>query len=131
MNRIDLIGNLGRDAEVKQFGERFLLSFNIATTETYRKKNGEEVTNTVWCRCSRWFNASPKVAQYLTKGTQVYVSGKASVSAYKSKEGEAMANLDVAFQELKLLGSKPTEKNQPAPQPAKADYSEQEDDLPF
>jgi len=101
MNNCTLIGNLGKDAEVKQFNDRYKISFSIATSE--KRKNGDR---TDWHNINYWSNSN-KVAEYLTKGKKVAVSG-----AYRTDKTDKgyYSYLD-AFR-LELLGTNNGNDNQ-------------------
>ena len=95
MNNVTLTGRLGKDAEVKQHGERYLITFSIATSE--KRRDGER---TDWHNVKYW-TSSDKVAQCLTKGTQVAVSG-----AYRNDQHEGKYFYFVDAYRVELLGSK-------------------------
>lgn len=118
MIRIDVTGNLGQDAEVREIKGHKYHSFSIAHNE---KRAGRDITT--WVRCLKRVSENDKLGQYLKKGTQVLVSGMPYASAYM-RANEPTADLNVFVNTLELLGSKPTAN---APQPT-ADGG---DDLPF
>lgn len=102
-----LVGNLGRDAEVKQVGDSKVIEFSVAHNERKRDPNtGDFVKETVWVRCSLWRreDQSTNVANYLTKGTAVYVEGDLKTRAYTDREGNQRASIDVRVRNLELIG---------------------------
>ena len=88
LNRTEIIGRVGADAEVKDFPTSQLISFSVAVSESYTNKQGEKVTNTTWVECSRWTN-NVSIAQYIKKGDLIYVEGKMNNRAYLGSDGEA------------------------------------------
>lgn len=74
MNKQEIIGFIGQDAEVKDYNQNQVINFSVAVTEGYTNKStGEKITNTIWFECAKWGN-NTQIAQYLKKGTQVYIS---------------------------------------------------------
>jgi single-strand DNA-binding protein len=102
-----LIGHLGRDAEIREFGNRSVISFNVAHSERYMDRELNTMRErTTWVRCSYWRDPDKVgVAQYLKKGTQVFVEGMISAQAYTDKDGQMQASLDLRVDRLELLGS--------------------------
>ena len=140
MNRLEIIGHIGNDAEVKDLGSNQVINFSVAVSETYlNKTTNEKVTSTMWFECAKWGN-NTSVAQYLKKGTQVYVSGKPNNRAWVNEQGEAKFVNGINVFDIQLLGSR-QESNQStqtnvatttAPQSQPNDPQNQEsDDLPF
>lgn len=117
MIKLQLIGNLGRDAAVRQIENEQAISFNVAVNEKYTNKQGVKVENTQWVECTIWRKSteSVKIAEFLKKGTQVFIEGKPSVDTYKNKEGLTVATLKVRVLNVELLGGS---KNQDAAAPA-------------
>lgn len=88
LNKITLIGNLGRDPEIKYINETNpVAKFSLATTESYKDKNGEWVDNTEWHNIVAWRYLAEKAAKNLKKGMQVYVEGKVTYRNYDDKDG--------------------------------------------
>jgi len=141
MLRLQIIGNIGRDAELRTLDSgSTAISFNVAVTEKYKDRAGQMVENTTWVNCTKWVQAggSTKIADYLKKGTRVLVEGKPSARAYAANSGEAKAQLELRVELIELLGGSPQGSTQPArtagpaqttPSPAVDD--EVTDDLPF
>ena len=104
---MQLIGRLGGDAEVRDVNSTKVISFNVAHTEKYMDRKTNQMTEkTVWVRCSMWRDADKiKVADYLKKGTQVYVEGTPSSNAYLNKAGEMNASLECRVNKIEILGS--------------------------
>lgn len=66
MQRTEIIGFCGQDAEVKDFGENQVINFSVAVSESYTNRQGEKVSNTTWYECAKWGN-NTAIAQYLKK----------------------------------------------------------------
>jgi single-strand DNA-binding protein len=133
MIKTQLIGRLGSDAEVTttQSGTR-LMKLNIAVDMSYRNKDGEKVDRTVWVRATQWnIKENATLQNYLKKGTQIYVEGEPSSSAYTNKDGAVVGALELKVSEIKLLGSKEASAT-PVATPANIPgAAEESDDVPF
>lgn len=139
MQETNIIGRLGSDAEIKDFDNgKQVINFNVAVSEKYKSAAGEIVENTYWYNCAWWMN-NTKIANYLKKGTQVFVRGNCSARAYL-KEGNAIGVLELRVRELTLLGSSNNTNNSTSPQntnnnaptnSAAHNFETEENDLPF
>lgn len=107
MLKMTVIGNLGRDAEIREAGSARVISFAVAHSEKYRdRQTNMMVEKTVWVNCSYWRDPDKTgVAQYLTKGKKVYVEGTPSSRAYTDRDGNMRASLDLRVLNLELLSS--------------------------
>lgn len=149
VNKVILIGNLGRDPEVRYLdNQRAVANFSIATSETYTNRQGEKVTNTEWHNIELW-DALAKVAeQYLKKGDSVYIEGQLKTEKWTSKENnEPRSRVVIRARSMQMLGGRPATNNEStnseqntAPQTPQATpvnsettktHNEMEDDLPF
>lgn len=147
VNKVILVGNLGKDPEVRHLENgRAVANFSIATSETYKNKQGEKVTNTEWHNVVLWTPLAEIAEKYLNKGNQVYIEGKLTSRSYEDKEGVTKYITEVVGREMTLLGgpSRPegsgapasdTSTQQPASSPsseaAPIEESNEIDDLPF
>ena len=106
-NRVQLIGNLGNDPEVKKLetGTR-MARFSIATNETYKNKKGEKITDTQWHRVVAFGPVVEVIEKYVKKGSEIAVEGKLKNSSYDDKDGNKRYSTDVQLDDLVLLGSK-------------------------
>ena len=105
MKKISIIGNVTKDAEVRAFeGGRSVINFDVAVNERYKDKNGQKVERTSYIRCALWREVTT-IAQYITKGTKIYVEGSPDADAYINKDGKAVGNLKINVRELEFLGS--------------------------
>ena len=107
MMKIEVIGNLGADAEVKSNnGEKFV-TFRVASTNKYTNKQTGEITEeTTWVSCI-WRGEHPRVTPLLTQGTKVFVRGDATLKIFIGHDGNKHAGLNLRVAELELCGSKP------------------------
>jgi single-strand DNA-binding protein len=103
MVKISAIGHLGQDSRVAENNGQHVINFSIASTEKWKDANGEVKEKTTWIDCAYW-TKSVAIAQYLKKGTQVYVEGVPEVRTYTSREGEIRPVLSVRILQVKLLG---------------------------
>lgn len=111
-NKITIIGNLGRDPEVRSISaDRKVADFSVAVTDAYTDKSGQRQEKTEWFRVSFWNQKADVVEKYLKKGSQVYVEGRLSVRTYTDKDGKDRYSLEVLGQDLTLLGSRPSDEN--------------------
>lgn len=118
MNQYELIGRLGADAEVKTLKNNKVLSFRMAVDRSYYdSKKKERVEATEWLRVNKFFdlNSDVKVAQYLTKGTLVYVSGIPKSEAWSDKDGNIQSAISVTGRELVILATAKVESKDDLP----------------
>ncbi|TAH26030.1 MAG: single-stranded DNA-binding protein [Cytophagales bacterium] len=106
VNKVILLGHLGKDPEIRavESGRR-VCSFTLATTESYKDKNGEKVENTEWHNVVFWGPVVDVFEKYVKKGTQIYIEGKLRTRSYESKEGVKKYITEVLGESMTLLGS--------------------------
>lgn len=104
VNKIIIVGNLGRDPEVRYSqGGMAICTFTVAVGE--RKKEGEQwKEHTEWFRVKSFGKTAENAGQYLQKGKQVYVEGRLEQSKYKDKEGQERTSVDVIANTIQFLG---------------------------
>lgn len=104
VNKVILIGNVGQEPEVKHLENGGILAkFSLATSESYKNKNGEKVEITDWHNINCWGNSASFVAKYVTKGTLLYVEGRLRTTSFKDKEGN---NRYTTFVEVNKFGER-------------------------
>jgi single-strand DNA-binding protein len=132
MKKTTIIGNITKDAEIRAFeGGRSVINFDVAVNERYKDRNGQKQERTTYVRCAMW-RENTSIAQYLTKGTKIYVEGSPDADAYINKEGKAVGNLKINVREIEFLGSaKKAEPGTPSSQPEENFTPAAGDDLPF
>lgn len=140
MNKLIVIGRVGKDAEVKQVGGKSVINFSVASSETWKDKEGNKQERTTWFDAAIW-REQTAIAQYITKGTQVYLEGTVNARAFMDKENQPKGSIVVNVQNIQLLSTKQEVSNQPitstqaqAPSSKPSQTfvtSEPLDDLPF
>ena len=107
INKVILVGNVGKDPEVRALENgRSVARFTLATSETYKNRNGERVTNTEWHNVVLWTPLAEIADRYVKKGKQIYVEGKITNRSYQDREGNMKYITEVIGQNLTLLGKK-------------------------
>ena len=134
VNKVILLGNLGKDPEVRRLDDgRGVANFSLATSETYKNKSGEKVTNTEWHNIVLWSPLADIAENYLKKGSQVYIEGKISNRSYEDKDGVKKYISEVVGREITLLGRAPSSDSMNMQESTTLNNQESsvEDDLPF
>jgi single-strand DNA-binding protein len=146
VNRVILIGNLGKDPEIRNLeGGAKVANFSLATTESYKGKNGEKVEQTEWHNIVLWRGLAEVAESYLKKGSSIYVEGKIRTRDWTDKDGNKRYTTEIIADNMVMLGSRrdsgeggyngPQKSEKPAPQSqqdAPVDLgAETADDLPF
>jgi single-strand DNA-binding protein len=105
LNRVILIGNLGKDPEIRHLENgRARVTFTLATNDTYKNKEGEKMTTTEWHNIVLWSPLAEIAEKYLTKGKQVYIEGRLVNRSYTDKEGQTKYITEIVAQHMLLLG---------------------------
>lgn len=105
VNKAILVGNLGRDAELRfTAGGEPVANFSMATTEKFTGRDGHKRESTEWHKCVLWGKTAESVQQYLTKGKQVYVEGKITTKTWTDREGKEVKSTEIKVDKLVLLG---------------------------
>lgn len=115
----EIIGNIGSDAVEKDFNGQKSIMFSVAHSEKYKDSKGIQVEKTIWVSCFK--HGDSAIAQYLTKGTKVYIRGNISISTYKDKNEIIQPNLSVSVSEIQLLSSRSEESKPNEPFVSKAE----------
>jgi single-strand DNA-binding protein len=107
VNKVILVGNLGRDPEVRYMpsGDA-LASFSIATTDTWRDKSGQRQERTEWHRISMFGKQAEVAGQYLKKGSSVYIEGRLQTRKWTDKEGQERQTTEVVADRMQMLGGR-------------------------
>jgi single-strand DNA-binding protein len=104
-NRVQLIGNVGNEPEIKTFdGGKKLASLTIATHDTYRNDKGDKVEQTEWHKVTAWGKTADIIEKYVTKGKEVAIEGKLTHRSYEDKNGEKRYITEVIVNEILLMG---------------------------
>jgi len=140
VNKVILVGNVGRDPETKHLDKGVAVSnFSLATTENYTSKTGEKVSTTEWHNIVAWRGLAEVVEKYVKKGSQLYIEGRLRTRTYE-KDGIKHYATEIYADTIQLLGKREGQAEIPG-QPAQSeqlqavsepDFSQpEEDDLPF
>jgi single-strand DNA-binding protein len=106
INKVILIGNLGRDPELRYTqGGTAVATLNLATTRAYTNRNNERVEETEWHRVTVWGKDAENANKYLTKGRQVYVEGRLRTHSYDDKDGVKRYSTEIVAETVQYLGS--------------------------
>lgn len=107
VNKVILVGNLGRDPELRytQSGQA-VANFSLATTDRFSSKEGERQERTEWHRIVTWGKTAENCAQYLAKGRSVYVEGRLQTNEWEDKEGQKRRTTEVVAQTVQFLGGR-------------------------
>ena len=104
MIKLQIIGNLGKDCILKEVNGKHVINFSVAHTDKFKDSSGSIKERTTWVECAYWSERTA-LAEYLRKGTMVYVEGAPEAEAYSNKEGQPAATLRMRVFSLQLLGS--------------------------
>jgi single-strand DNA-binding protein len=142
-NKIILVGNLGRDPELRYTPQGTpVCSFTLATNERRKDKAGETQDVTTWFRITLWGRQAETASQYLTKGRPVYVEGRLRVEEWTDRDGKARHTLEVHATDMQFIGTRGEEGGQSSmrndsapgsasPRGAASEPDLTDDDIPF
>lgn len=129
VNKVILVGNLGKDPEVRYLDSGVAVAnFSLATTENYKNKQGERVSQTEWHNIVLWRGLAEVAEKYLKKGASIYVEGKIKTRKWEDKEGVTRYTTEILCDNMTMLGGKPSLENR---SDEVSQSEELEDDLPF
>ncbi|MBN2226780.1 MAG: single-stranded DNA-binding protein [candidate division Zixibacteria bacterium] len=138
VNKVILIGNLGKDPELKYTpGGQAVANFSLATTEKWRDKDGNMQDKTEWHNIVLWGRQAEIAKEYLAKGRQVYIEGRIQTRSWDDKDGNKRYTTEIVGQRMQFLGTRdqsasPVPAGDMPPQaPQPNDLSGEDDDLPF
>ncbi len=104
-NRVQLIGHVGNEPEIKTFdGGKKLANLTIATNDTYRNDKGDKLEQTEWHKVTAWGKTADIIEKYVTKGKEVAIEGKLTHRSYEDKNGEKRYITEVIVNEILLIG---------------------------
>ncbi|MFC2137527.1 single-stranded DNA-binding protein [Bacteroidota bacterium] len=107
VNKVILLGNVGKDPEVRYLESGVAVAkFSFATSETYKNKNNEKVTNTEWHNIVLWRALAELAEKYIKKGSQLYIEGKIRTRSYDDKDGNKKYITEIYGDTVQLLGKK-------------------------
>ena len=139
VNKVILIGNIGKDPEIKSFENNRVANFSLATSETRKNKStGERTTYTEWHSIAVWGPLVEIVEKYLRKGSQIYLEGKLRTRSWDGNDGTKRYTTEIVADSFTMLGKAPLEgeSNTPLAQASENKTSIKgkslpDDDLPF
>ena len=139
VNKVILIGNLGKDPEVQNFENGVKkAAFTLATTESYKGKEGEKITHTEWHNIVVWRGLADVAERFLKKGNTIYVEGRIRKREYEDKEGQKRSIYEILGDNFIMLGSGVRKEEGPIAPQSNEPHKEEptmvntpEDDLPF
>jgi single-strand DNA-binding protein len=105
VNKVILVGNLGRDAELRYTpGGAAVATLNLATTEVWNDRNNQRQEKTEWHRIVLWGKTAESLQEYLTKGKQIYVEGRLQTRQWDDKDGNKRYTTEIKADRVTLLG---------------------------
>ena len=153
INKVILIGNLGQDPELRYTGSgTAVCNMRIATSESYKDRDGNQVENTEWHTVVAWSRLAEICGEYLKKGRQVYIEGSLQTRQWEDRDGNTRYSTEIKAREMQMLGGRDggggddsydqsprpqqQQRSQPKPQAAPAGGGDgyeftPDDDLPF
>jgi single-strand DNA-binding protein len=148
VNKVIIVGNLGRDPEVRYLPEGgAVANISVATTDTWKDKSGEKQERTEWHRVAFFGKLAEIVGEYLKKGSQVYVEGALRTRKWQDKEGKDRYTTEIVADRMQMLGSRSGGSESMAREPVAASgpsgvskpqgkkgggaFDEMDDDIPF
>ena len=137
VNKVFLIGNVGKDPEVRHLENGGpVVRFSLATSETYRNKNDEKVTTTEWHNIVIWRRLAEIVEKYVKKGSKLFIEGRVTYRSWDDKEGNKKYITEIVGTSMQMLDKKGDTVEPPAQDSSKPKEdinieAGEEDDLPF
>lgn len=132
LNKVMIIGHLGRDPEMRYTPSgRPVTTFTVATSRSWNTVDGERHTETEWFNVVAWGNLAEICKQYLIKGQQVYIEGRLQTRRWDDKEGNKHSSVEIVANEMMMLGDRRDSNHQASEQEAPEDSSAGEDEFPF
>ncbi len=105
MIKMQVIGNLGKDCVVNTVNGKNVINFTVAHTEKYKDNQGNQQEKTTWVDCAYWTDRTA-IAQYLTKGKQVFAEGQPEARSFQRNDGTPGSSLSLRVREVQLLGGR-------------------------
>ena len=126
VNKVILLGNIGKDPEVRETKAGNIVNLVMATSEKYTDKSGQKQENTEWHNLVVFGKLADVVSKYVKKGDKLYVEGSITTRKWEDKEGNTRYNTEIKVRDLTMLGG-----GEKKPQPVAAVIDEDDDQLPF
>ncbi|MHC1690375.1 MAG: single-stranded DNA-binding protein [Bacteroidales bacterium] len=107
LNKVLLIGNVGKDPEVRHLENGSMVArFSLATTEKFKDKNGEFQEQTEWHNVVCWRSLAERVEKYVKKGSQLFIEGKIRTGSWEDKTGQIRYTVEIIADNIQILGKK-------------------------
>ena len=127
LNKVMIIGNLGRDPEMRYTPSgRPVTTFSVATSRTWNTADGEKRVETEWFNVVAWSNLAEICKQYLSKGQQVYIEGRLQTRHWDDSEGNKHTSVEIVANEMIILGDR-----RESSDASSGDLDTEEDEFPF
>jgi single-strand DNA-binding protein len=108
VNKVILVGNVGKDPETRYLDESTAITkFPMATSETYKNRQGERVSTTEWHNIVLWRGLAQVAEKYVKKGTQIYIEGRIKTRSYDDADGNKKYITEIVGDQMQLLGRRP------------------------
>lgn len=132
INKVILIGNVGRDPELRYTASATAVAnFSLATERSFKDRDGNRRKETEWHKCVAWARLAEIINEYAQKGRQLYVEGRLQTRSWEDKDGNTRYQTEIVVEEMKLLGGA-SESHSKVPQGSPAsDNAPSDDDIPF
>ena len=132
LNKVMLIGNLGRDPEMRYTPSgRPVTTFTLATTRSWKSSEGEQHSETEWFSIVAWGNLAEICKQYLLKGQQIYIEGRLQTRRWDDNEGIKHVNVEIVANEMMMLGDRRDSSATTANESAAEDDQQLDDEYTF
>ncbi len=106
VNKVILVGNLGKDPEVRYLeNDKVVANLTLATTESYKDRSGNRVSNTEWHDLEMWDGLARIAEQYLKKGKQIYVEGRIKSDTWEDDQGNTRRKTKIRVSNMTMLGN--------------------------
>ena len=126
VNKVILIGNVGKDPDTRHLeGGNTVSKFSLATSEVYKNKVGEKITNTEWHNIVLWKGLAEIAEKYVRKGSQLYIEGRIRTRSYTDQEGNTKYTTEIIADSMQMLGKRTD--GQSAPEQSQSAASENPD----
>ncbi len=113
VNKVILVGNVGKDPEVRYLeGGTAVCSFSLATSETYRNRDGERVSNTEWHNIVLWRGLAEIAEKYIRKGSQLFIEGRIRTRSWEDRDGNKRYTTEIIGDNMQMLGRRQDDQQQ-------------------
>ena len=142
VNKVILVGNLGKDPELRYTSSgTAVATFSLATSERFKDRNGEQQEKTEWHNIVTWRNLAEICGKYLHKGKQIYIEGRIQTRSYDDRDGNKRYITEIVADQMQMLGSRGDDAGprnrpgddfdqRPEPQVSEPPFNP-DDDIPF